>query len=244
MKKCWKCLLVIILMTAFPSLSFAEQEILIVGALEADQDINKEPVVNFYKAWRKDFKELPEIKILPPSRLIKKFENTNYYCAFGWDIKGVKSFSKHKLLPLVESKFFRANYLFVLEKEGHPKVKTFADLKGKEIYTPYVNEFKQILKNYEVSISKAPDYDSLSKMYKTNRADYIMFDIPTQVESFKKYGIKVPKKEDRLITMTGLAGMVCTESEKTQRLIKNLNVFIEKTKKDGRYKKILGGFAY
>ena len=120
--------------------------------ISAAQDVKSlkanEPTVNFYKEWRKSNPDLPKLELLPPTRLIINFKNLKNYCAFGWGITTLMSLSSQKFPPLIESSFFRNNFVFVLEQPGLSKVKTFADLDGKDIYTPYKNEFQALLKKY------------------------------------------------------------------------------------------------
>ncbi len=218
-------------------------KIMVAADLEITDSFN-EPTIAFYEAWRAEEPTLPELLIYPPPRLIQTIRSSADYCAFGWSIKSLTEAGSFPATDLIESDFFRTNYIFVLENENLPKVTKLSQLEGKLLYTPYADEFSRVFSDHSFQFKRVPHYDSLAKMYLLKRTDYILFEWPIMKPIFEVLGIEIPRKEDRLEVFLSRDGMTCHRSRDSARIIESLNLFIDKTRLNGRLAEILGDLAY
>jgi ABC-type amino acid transport substrate-binding protein len=186
-----------------------------------------------------------QVIVRPLSRSLRDFKDDITSCIFPATINALsindESFST---LPHLSSSPIDKVSLRLLTKADAPVISDLRELEGKNIAVINGLNPDIFFSQIDVSVESSASEEARIRMLNANRIDAVLGFVPDALLAAEALNIPVPKYSADLSFVSGEGvSIICHDTKPSNTFLKETNLIIEKLKKSGKLRAILGPHA-
>ena len=186
-----------------------------------------------------------EVGVYPIKRSTQSLVRDKTACGGPSSIEAIKKFYSKELKgnKIIESDKIELLTTRLFSRVGSPVARNIKDIEGKNIVSWLGIPDKLFLPNVEFNSIKVKSDNQALKVLNAGRADYVLGWIPDTPLVAESMGFEQPLFDQSLAIFSGYLSIVCHDTDRNRKYLKNVNKRLAELKKSGELQKILGPYS-